>query len=230
MNSVQDAFKANRAKKNVLMAAGLILTCVTLLSCVSSFQIYSEGFKNLPWFAQQGAALFAVIVVEGTFIWLLYGFTKAFSSMIERVGCLAGMVFIVAVMTANIITHFMMVKGMPLNSFQEAWISWGAVSVFIVVLVLVLVITMADPAATLTRQDLRIQGKQQRTVLTARESAIESDQVNAAMQEREEWESEQLASQIVGTARQIGYGSAGIKSSPALGTYRKAPPAPQRKK
>lgn len=221
-SSVQDAFKHNRAKRNIIVAAGLILTCITLLSCVSSFQIYKEGFGNAPKFVQWSAALFAVIVVEGAFIWLLYGFTRAFSSLIERVVSLIGMVFIVGVMMTNIITHFMMVKGIPLNGFQEAWLSWGAVSVFIAVLVIVLVITMADPLATLTRQELRIQGKQQSTILYAREEGIESEDVQVAMRERAQWEGQQLASQIIGVNRQIGYGdaSAGMSGPTHQGAYR----------
>ena len=213
MPSVQDAFKHNRAKKNVIVTGGLILVCVTLLSCVSSFMIYREGFGDAPWFVQQSLSLFAVIVVEGTFIWLLYGFSRAFSSLSERTVSLAGMCFIVCVMATNIITHFMMVKKLPLSSFQEAWLSWGAVSVFIAVLVIVLVISMSDPMSKLVRQELRIQGKQQSTVLYAREDGIESESVRSAMLERADWEGEQLARQIAGASRQVGYGSVAASSS-----------------
>ena len=229
MSSVQDAFKHNRAKKNVLVAAQIILICITLLSCVSSFQIYKEGFTNAPKFMQWSASLFAVIVVEGTFVWLMYGFTRAFSSLIERVVCLIGMVFIVAVMLTNIVTHFMMVKNIPLNGFQEAWLSWGAVSVFIAVLVIVLVITMADPVAMLTRQELRIQGKQQSTILYAREEGIESEHVKRALGERAEYEGERLADQIVGVSRQIGYGTNGrVSHSQTQAAFR--PVRPRRMK
>lgn len=223
MNSVQDSFKHNRAKKNVIVAGGLILVCVTLLSCVSSFAIYKEGFGDTPKFVQWSLSLFAVIVVEGAFVWLLYGFSRAFSSLIERVVSLAGMTFIVAVMATNIITHFMMVKRIPLSPFQEAWLSWGAVSVFIAVLIIVLVISMADPMSKLMRQELRIQGKQQSTILYAREDGIESEDVRAAMLERAQWEGQQLASQIIGVNRQIGYGdrNADMRTPQMQGTMRR---------
>jgi hypothetical protein len=39
-------------------------------------------------------------------------------------------------MLINIVTHFMMVKNLPLHPFQQAWLSWGAVSVFIAVLLI----------------------------------------------------------------------------------------------
>ena len=150
MSAVQNTFKHNRARKNVLAGGAIILVCITLLSCVSSFMIYREGFSDTPWFVQATLSLFAVLVVEGAFIWMVYGFTRAFSSFLERVISLAGMVFLVGVMLTNIITHFMMVKHLPLSSYQESWLAWGAVSVFIGVLVFVLAITLADPVSLLS--------------------------------------------------------------------------------
>jgi hypothetical protein len=84
-------------------------------------------------------------VVEGAFIWLVYGFTRAFSSFMERAISFGAMWALAIVMLINIVTHFMMVKGIPLNEFQQAWLAWGAVAVFIGVLVIVLAITLADP-------------------------------------------------------------------------------------
>src|SRR5215813_2508093 len=80
MASVQDAFKHDRARKNVIFGGAVILICITALSCISSFMIYRGGFGDMPFIFQQALALFAVIVVESAFIWLVYGFTRAFSS------------------------------------------------------------------------------------------------------------------------------------------------------
>lgn len=198
MSSVQDAFKHNRARQNVIVGGGLILTCITLLSCVSSFMIYREGFSDTPFFVQGILSLFAVLVVEGAFIWLVYGFTRAFSSFLERIICLAGMLFIVAVMFTNIVTHFMMVKHLQLAPFQETWLSWGAVSVFIGVLVIVLLITLADPVSRLIRLELLYQGRQQETIIQAKTDGLESEHVQLAMIERAEIEARQLADKIVG--------------------------------
>ncbi len=202
MSSVQDAFKHNQARRNVIIGGGLILVCITLLSCVSSFMIYREGFADTPWFVQQSLSLFAVIVVEGAFIWLVYGFTRAFSSFSERLISLAGMGFLVCVMLTNIITHFQMVKNIPLAPFQQAWLAWGAVSVFIAVLVFVLLITLADPVTRLIRLELRYLGKQQETILQAKTDGLDSEHVQVAMIERAEIEAQELAEQIVGSGRQ----------------------------
>nr|MDQ3012861.1 hypothetical protein [Acidobacteriota bacterium] len=179
--SVQDAFKHNRARQNVIVGGGLILVCITLLSCVSSFMIYREGFQDTPFFVQNILSLFAVLVVEGAFIWLVYGFTRAFSSFMERIISLSGMVFLVAVMLTNIVTHFMMVKHLGMSSFQQAWLSWGAVSVFIGVLVFVLLITLADPVSRLVRLELRYLGKQQETIIQAKTDGLDSEHVQGAM-------------------------------------------------
>jgi hypothetical protein len=197
-STVQDAFKHNRARQNVIVGGGLILVCITLLSCVSSFMIYREGFSDTPFFVQNILSLFAVLVVEGAFIWMVYGFTRAFSSLLERIGALAGMLFLVTVMLTNIVTHFMMVKHLALSDFQTAWLSWGAVSVFIGVLVLVLFITLADPVARLIRLDLRASGRQQEAIIQAKNDAVNSEHVQDAMIERAEIEARQLAEKIVG--------------------------------
>jgi hypothetical protein len=203
MSNVQDAFKHNRARQNVIVGGGLILVCITLLSCVSSFMIYREGFSDTPFFIQNILSLFAVLVVEGAFIWLVYGFTRAFSSFMERIISLAGMVFLVSVMLTNIVTHFMMVKHLSLSAFQQAWLSWGAVSVFIGVLIFVLLITLADPVSRLIRLELRYLGKQQETIIQAKTDGLDSEHVQVAMIERAEIEAKQLADRIVGGDQQL---------------------------
>lgn len=202
MSSVQDAFKHNRARRNVIVGGGLILVCITLLSCVSSFMIYREGFSDTPWLVQQSLSLFAVIVVEGAFIWLVYGFTRAFSSFAERIISLAGMGFLVSVMLTNIITHFMMVKRLALSDFQNSWLAWGAVSVFIAVLVFVLLITLADPVTRLIRLELRYLGKQQETIIQAKTDGLDAPEVQEAMIERAQIEAEELANKVLTDGRQ----------------------------
>lgn len=160
--------------------------------------IYREGFSDTPVFVQGILSLFAVLVVEGAFIWLVYGFTRAFSSFLERIICLTGMLFIIVVMFTNIVTHFMMVKHLQLAPFQETWLSWGAVSVFIGVLVIVLAITLADPVSRLIRLELLYQGRQQETIIQAKTDGLESEHVQLAMIERAEIEARELADKIVG--------------------------------
>ncbi len=201
-SSVADAFKHNRARKNVILGGAVILVCITVLSCVSSFMIYKDGFADLPWLLQQALALFAVVVVEGAFVWLVYGYTRAFSSGIERLICLVGMGFLVIVMFINLVTHFMMVKHIPLQPFQEAWIAWGAITVFIAVLLIVLCITLADPVIRLVRLELRYLGMQQEKILEAKTDGLDSDVILEAMAGRAQFEANQLAEKILGDTNQ----------------------------
>jgi hypothetical protein len=207
MGNVQDAFKYNRARKNVIIGGAVILICLTALSCVSSFMIYRGGFADLPFILQQALSLFAVVVVEGAFVWLVYGFTRAFSSGMERLISLAGMGFLVVVMLINLVTHFMMVKHVELSEFQIEWIDWGAVTVFIAVLLIVLFITLADPVIRLIRLELRYVGKQQEKILEAKTEGLDSDKVQAAMAERADYEADRLAEQIIA-------GSGGLPTRP----------------
>jgi hypothetical protein len=224
-SGVQDVFKHNRARKNVVLGGAVILFCITILSCVSSFAIYRGGFADLPYILQQGLSLFAVIVVEGAFIWLVYGFTKAFSSTLERLICMLGMSFLVIVMLINLVTHFMMVKGIPLEPFQEAWISWGAITVFIAVLLIVLFITLSDPVIRLVRLELRYLGLQQEKILEAKTDSLESERILEAMAGRAEWEADKLADKILGDAaptRTLKHGRPGFASSSATDSNPKA--------
>jgi len=61
MRSVNDAFKSDRARKNVIIGGAVILICITTLSCVSSFLIYRAGFGDPPFIFQQALA---VVVVD----------------------------------------------------------------------------------------------------------------------------------------------------------------------
>lgn len=218
MASVQDAFKHNRARKNVIIGGAVILICITALSCVSSFMIFRDGFADMPFIFQQALALFAVVVIEGTFVWLVYGFTRAFSSTAERIVCLSGMTFLVVVMLVNLVTHFMTVKGIGLSPFQEGWIAWGAITVVIAVLIIVLLITLADPVIRLIRLELRYVGKQEEKILEAKTEALESEKLQTAMTDRANYEADLLADRILGaaqqTARPAGYVAASTDYDP----------------
>src|SRR5262245_33078609 len=176
-NSVKEIFKYNRARKNVIIGGAVILICITALSCVSSFVIYRGGFVDLPHPFDKLLALFAVLVVEGAFVWLVFGFTRAFSSGLERLISLCGMAFLVGVMMINLVTHFMMVKGIAINGFQQGWIEWGAVCVFIAVLLIVLFITLADPVIRLIRLELRYLGTQQEKILEAKTEGLDAEEI-----------------------------------------------------
>lgn len=187
----------------VKTSAGLgvvIILAATLISCISSFQIYKEGFTDLPQIVGIIASLLAVILVEGAFAWLLYSFTNAFSSQLERVLAFGGITFLVFVMLLNVTTHYQMVKGKALHPFQHAWLDWAAVSVFLLIMILTIAIRLANPLTRLTRLELRAAGRELEAELQAKMEALDSETVYAAMSRRAEIEAGMMAARIVGNA------------------------------
>lgn len=219
--------KLKRAKQTTRWTGVLIMLCITALSCVSSFMIYRSGFKDMPYTIQHALAFIAVVVVEGAFVWLVYGFINAFSSFRQRFISFVAIWALVAVMLVNLVTHFMLVKEIRLNEFQYAWIDWGAVTVFIGVLIIVLSLNLADPDIRLKMLELRLWGLQQLAYLRTKEDALQwerekqevflrarrdafnSKRVKEAMASRADAEAEKLARQIedgLEDGRQIGIG------------------------
>lgn len=180
--------------------ATFLIIAATLISCVSSFQIYRQGFTDLAPVIGIVFSLLCVALVEGAFTWLLFGFTQAFSSSLERLLALGGMAFLVACMTINVVTHFQQVKGSALHPFQIAWLEWAAVTVFIAVMVLVILIKLANPLTRLTRLEIRAAGRELEAELAAKLEALDSETVYNAMTRRAEIEAGLLAERIIGNA------------------------------
>ena len=201
------------ARKNVKITGYVIIFCVTLLSIVSTYSIMRDGWKDHGEAFSKVIGFVVVVVIEGTFLWLLRGFAVAFSETLERALCLIGMVFYGGVMLTNITLHYRIVKGFGLNDFEMGYISWGAPMVICVTLVLITMINMADPQSRQRRQELRIDGKQTASIWNAKELAIESETVAEAVQARAAIEAQQMVQRLLtpGTAtasnrRQIGFG------------------------
>lgn len=182
----------------------VIVLAATLISCVSSFMIYKEGFTDLPQIIGIVASLLCVILVEGAFGWLLYSFTNAFSSSLERLLAFAGMAFLVCVMCVNVTTHFQMVRGSALHPFQEVWLSWAAVTVFLAVMCLAIAIKLANPLTRLMRLELRAAGRELEAELQAKLEALDSETVYAAMARRAEIEAGLMAARIIGNGSSAG--------------------------
>lgn len=217
----KEIFQHNKARKNVVLTGAIILAVITALSAVSSFMIYQGGFADFPAIFRATLAFFAVIVVEGAFAWLLYGVTRAFTSAFERLVGFAGMGFLMFSMLTNMVTHFMMVKRIELSPFQHAWCQWGAVTVFIVVLLVVLLITLGDPAVRNHRAALRYQGERQQVTLRARSEALQHPSLEKAMNEYIDAEAQTLVRQLLpvrSTAPESNAGGINIQASrPAVG-------------
>jgi hypothetical protein len=124
----------------------------------------------------------------------------------------------------------MMVKKLALTPFQDAWLAWGAVSVFIAVLIFVLLITLSDPVTRLIRLEMRYLGKQQETILHAKSDGLDSEHIQLAMLERAEIEARELASRIIGDGRQLPRNSSANLQAPQFSApLRRRPGRPGRR-
>jgi 4-amino-4-deoxy-L-arabinose transferase-like glycosyltransferase len=69
-----NTYKHSENRRRTIIGANLILTGITLLSCVSSFTIYKQGFQDFAPWVQDSLGFVAVVTVEGCFAWLLFSY------------------------------------------------------------------------------------------------------------------------------------------------------------
>lgn len=206
-------YKHEQNRRRTIIGGAIIMAGITLLSCVSSFTIFREGFADFAPWLQNALGLVAVLVVEGAFAWLLFGYKTSFSSWLERMIALGGIGFLILVMLTNITAHFMIAKKVPLADWQRDWTDYGAVITFIVVLLVALAINLADPVVRLVRLELRYSGRQAETILRAKTEALRSDRILEAMTVRASNEAEELAELIEGESNQKRIGFGGRKNT-----------------
>ena len=190
--------RSKKAIKKTRIGGVLLLLAFTALSAISSFLIYKKGFQDLaPDQANIGAALW-VLIQEGFFGWLLYGFKKAFTANVERFTAVVGMGFAGGAMIMNVWTHFFIASGRTMYSFQTFWLDWGSFAVFAGGLVIVLVITLGDPFEQLCRAMLKQVGREQQVKVDAKMDALDSGTVAQAASVLARRESRRLARQLTG--------------------------------
>jgi hypothetical protein len=195
-------------RRHVRAAGAVILGGIMLVSAASSFIIFRSNFTDLPGPVGAALALFCVFAIEGGMLWLLRGLGRAFSTGIERVAAVSGVLILFAVMLVNVTTHAEMSKGISLSTFQAAWLHWAGIGSVMFVFALLTALELADPEARLRRLELQVYGAEREAVLTARANALRSDAVTEAMDRRSEVEADRLAVSIIGSQqRHIGFAS-----------------------
>ena len=190
--------KAELARRNFILAGGMILTCATFLSCVSSYKLTADAWKDVGETLSKVLGMVNVLTIEGMFVWLVYGFKSTFASVTQRILGTVGVVFYGAVMGFNIIIHYRIVKGYTLNDFEQAWTSWGIAVVIITTIALATMISMADPRARSHRQSLRVEGKEHDLRWQAREIMLNSEAIEEAVEERAKLDAHDFIAGLLG--------------------------------
>jgi len=208
-------YQHQRARRITSLGAHVIILAVALLSCASSFKIFRESFADYPEL-QDLLGVFALLALEGFFLWNLYGFRRSFSTGVERGLSLLGITFALAVMLCNLATHSMQTRGLNLADWQQDWVGYGAVVTLVAILVVTLLISLADPVARKVRLELEYHGRRHEALLDARKAALRSDEFVAAAAEMASAEAAELVAQIGSGSepRQIGFVTSETEDEP----------------
>jgi hypothetical protein len=220
--------KSSIARRNVRTIGALILGCATLLSVASSFKLTVTAWEDTGQALAKVLGFINVIAIEGVFLWLIFGFKKAFSSALEKTLAIIGILFYGLVMGVNILIHYRIVKHYSLNDFEQAWMSWGVAVVILATIALATMLSMADPESRAIRQKLKVEGKKQDMIWTAREMMLDSEYVGNAVESRAHLDAEEFVAGLLGLGDN-GNNSANLRSNLRAATFRK-PPAIQKGK
>ncbi len=191
--------KTALARRNVRTIGAVILGCATLLSVASSYKLTVDAWKDTGDALAKVLGFINVLTIEGVFLWLIFGFKKAFSSALEKTLAIGGILFYGSVMGANILIHYRIVKHYDLNDFEQAWMSWGIAVVILATIALATGLSMADPDSRALRQSLKVRGKESDMIWQAREMMLDSDFVSQAVESRAEMDAHDFVGRLLGS-------------------------------
>ena len=214
--------KSALARRNVRTIGAVILGCATLLSVASSYKLTVDAWKDTGETLAKVLGFINVLTIEGVFLWLIFGFKKAFSSALEKTLAMIGILFYGSVMGANILIHYRIVKHYDLNDFEQAWMSWGIAVVILATIALATGLSMADPDSRALRQSLKVRGKESDMIWQAREMMLDSDFVARAVESRAELDANDFVGRLLGTGGgDYSDGSANLRTMPAPAQLRR---------
>jgi hypothetical protein len=204
--------KSALARRNVRTIGAVILGCATLLSVASSYKLTVDAWKDTGDALAKVLGFINVLTIEGVFLWLIFGFKKAFSSALEKTLAMTGILFYGSVMGANILIHYRIVKHYELNDFEQAWMSWGIAVVILATIALATGLSMADPDSRALRQSLKVRGKESDMIWQAREMMLDSDFVARAVESRAELDAHDFVGRLLGSGSQYPDGDATLRT------------------
>lgn len=202
-------------RKRVAIAGQLIILAISLLSCVSTFQVFRLSFADFGW-GQDVLGGFATVAVEGFFLWVIFAFRNTLQSGAERFLAVVGIVASMSAMLINLTVHALMAKNLPLSAFQKSWMESAGLGALVCILALVLLINLADTGVRLMRSELRFEGRKAEALLQARTDAIDSPEIVHALAQRASMEVAESVSldHEIEPERRIGFGGVAMDEEP----------------
>jgi hypothetical protein len=136
-------------RKRIIIISALFLLAIMAVGSAASFVVLERGFSDMPRPLQLSLAGFGFVIMQAAYVWLVFGYTRAFESGPTRFACLLGLSGLTVAEAANLITSFMLIVGLPLEPIlRDIWIPWSGVFVFGGILVTVLLVVVADTAVS----------------------------------------------------------------------------------
>lgn len=134
-------------KRSIALIALAVLTLQAVVLTAGTYGTNLKNFDDTPVPVAVLLALFATAVGYASFVWLGWGFFRAFGSESERVISVVGMIVLIGMFGANILTWVMDNLHYKLWDWQTQWQSWSSVVTFVFILIVVLLITISEPIA-----------------------------------------------------------------------------------
>lgn len=172
--------KSEAARKNFAIISSFILGGLTLVSLVASYSVYLLSFADWPTLGP----IFSVLVtlgVEVAFIVLVYGMMRALlggEMPIAGFGAAA----LLAVMAVNFVVHSRIVRGLPLEPWQETWQNWIGLIVPFFTIALFILLSFVSPEAKERRQERRMNYIGKQRALDYKEEYLNSPDLEAELE------------------------------------------------
>lgn len=180
MHESQETFKQNLARKNVVVAAGFILMCLTIVSLVASFMIYKESFRDCWPLLANLFALLVTVGVEVAFLVLVHGMSKAYMGK-EMFVAVGGAILLLVVMTANFVVHSHVARAQPLTEFETFWKDYIGLIIPFVTIGMFVVLGFISPEAAERRQLRRMHFIGRERALNYKEDYLSSPELDAEL-------------------------------------------------
>ncbi|NOT62801.1 MAG: hypothetical protein HOP19_21540 [Acidobacteria bacterium] len=202
---------------------------IILMGALSSGSLVWQTFAAKHIAARLLLTVLYIAVVDLALLWLVDGFTNAYSTDKQRKAALFGIVFFGAVALTNIVTHFMEFAGSPLSIYQREWLRWGLIAVVGVTFGVALYLKLNSPKIAQMRLERQYSALRDSVTVQAKTRALGSQVVQEAISQIEQIEAQAMAARLIEEARQRhpGLKAAPTQSRPAAAPLWVAPPPKQ---
>lgn len=202
--------------ESVNQRGDLLIKAVVLLGALSSGSLVWTTFAGKHVAARIVITAIYIGVVDLALLWLVDGFTNAYSTDRQRKASLFGIVFFGGVVLTNIVTHFMEFAGSPLSVYQHEWLRWGLMAVVGVTFGVALYLKLHSPKVAQMRLERQYAALRDTVTVNAKTRALSSQVVQDAIAQIEQIEAQAMAERLIEEARQRHPKLKAVSQQPAI--------------